>query len=149
MHISFLPNKTLPANQVNIVIEAAEYTDEIQKINDYLDKYDKISDILSFNDGESVRVVHQKNIMFIEVFHDELRVTSDASVLTARGRFYKILEHLDSDFIQIGRATVINLNFLQSLETVFIGNPVAVMTNGQKLPISRRYLVNLKHKLGI
>lgn len=149
MHISFLPNKTLPANQVNIVIEAAEYTDEIKKISDYLDKYNKISDILSFNDGESVKVIHQKNIMFIEVFHDELRVTSDTNVLTARGRFYKILEHLDNDFIQIGRATVINLNFLQSLETVFIGNPVAVMTNGQKLPISRRYLVNLKHKLGI
>ncbi|WP_235043493.1 LytTR family DNA-binding domain-containing protein [Oenococcus oeni] len=59
------------------------------------------------------------------------------------------MEKLDRRFVQIARGTVININYLQSLEAGFSGNMTAIMKNDRKINVSRRYLINLKERLGL
>ncbi|MBC7032115.1 LytTR family transcriptional regulator, partial [Salmonella enterica subsp. enterica serovar Enteritidis] len=44
---------------------------------------------------------------------------------------------------------VINLNYLESLESGFAGNMIAILANILKTDVSRRYLPDLEKELGL
>lgn len=70
-------------------------------------------------------------------------------VVKANGRLYQVLENLSEDFVQVSRHSIINLNYLESIESGFAGNMVAMLAVNLRSDISRRYLVNLERKLGL
>lgn len=51
--------------------------------------------------------------------------------------------------MQVSRHSVINLNYLESLESGFAGNMVAILAEGLKTEVSRRYLPDLERELGL
>ena len=70
-------------------------------------------------------------------------------VVKTTGRLYQVLENLSDDFVQVSRHSVINLNYLESLESGFAGNMVAILAEGLKTNVSRRYLPDLERELGL
>ena len=54
-----------------------------------------------------------------------------------------------TDFIQVSKGAVLNLNHLKTLEAAFSGNMTARLTNDIKVTISRKYLPELKKQLGM
>ena len=49
----------------------------------------------------------------------------------------------------MSKHSIINLDYLQSIESGFAGNMVAILKNGVKADVSRRYLPELEKELGL
>ncbi|OIK87492.1 response regulator [Oenococcus oeni] len=149
MKISFLSNNKLSENEVIVQVTAHDYSDNVNQLIAYIEEYKHFDQIISINVGNAIKFINQDSLVAIEVYGDELRFFSKKTAYTTRGRLYKTLEKLDRRFVQIARGTVININYLQSLEAGFSGNMTAIMKNDRKINVSRRYLINLKERLGL
>ncbi|AZZ60235.1 LytTR family transcriptional regulator [Oenococcus sp. UCMA 16435] len=149
MKISFLSNNKLSEDEVIVQITAQDYSDNVNRLIDYIKEYKRFDKIISINVGNAIKFINQDSLIAIEVYGDELRFLSGETTYSTRGRLYKTLEKLDHQFVQIARGTVININYLQSLEAGFSGNMTAIMKNDKKINVSRRYLINLKERLGL
>lgn len=60
------------------------------------------------------------------------------------------LDELNSNtFMQVSKSELLNIQMIKKVEPSFSGNLIAVMSNGQKVNISRRFVSILKERLGI
>ncbi|WP_341274701.1 LytTR family DNA-binding domain-containing protein [Clostridium beijerinckii] len=65
-------------------------------------------------------------------------------------KLYVLEEQLASiDFIRISKSLLLNINKIHSFYPKLSGNLEALLTNNEKVIISRRYVANLKNKLGM
>ncbi len=51
--------------------------------------------------------------------------------------------------MQVSKSELLNIQMIKKVEPSFSGNLIAVMSNGQKVNISRRFVSILKERLGI
>ena len=59
----------------------------------------------------------------------------------------KIYEH--TDFIRISKAMIVNVSKISKIVPMFNGRLEAVLSNGERVVISRQYVPDLKKKLGV
>ena len=85
----------------------------------------------------------------VEVQGTSLTYYTLGEVVKTTGRLYQVLENLNDNFVQVSRHSIINLNYLESLESGFAGNMVAILAKGLKTDVSRRYLRDLERELGL
>ena len=85
----------------------------------------------------------------VEVASTRLTYYTTQETIETTGRLYQVLESLNDDFIQVSKHSIINLDYLQSIESGFAGNMVAILKNGVKADVSRRYLPELEKELGL
>lgn len=114
-------------------------------------------DISAAIENKQVLVIKTKNglesvffgdIVFIEIFKEDITIHLNNQTLLTKGRLYKIMEKLpESTFIQIHKSIVLNIDNVTKLEYSFSGTMTAWLNTGEKLPVSRRYATNLKTKL--
>jgi len=67
----------------------------------------------------------------------------------SRRRLYEIAQQLGNQFMQISKATLINLSYMDSVEPGFSGTLLLKMKNGSKDYVSRKYLPEFKKYLGL
>ncbi|WP_390892220.1 LytTR family DNA-binding domain-containing protein [Levilactobacillus namurensis] len=60
-----------------------------------------------------------------------------------------VIDQLPGEFIEASRGTVINYQKIDHLELLGNGKIDVLMTNQQRVQMSRRKIKNLKEKLGI
>ncbi|GAB3707681.1 LytTR family DNA-binding domain-containing protein [Spirosoma flavus] len=108
-----------------------------------------------------VNDVYQRRILVKETGRMYLVKTEDISYLDADGNYitlhannqrYTIYESLTSlearldpaDFVRINRSYIINLNYVETVETYFNGEYLVKLQTGQQLKWTRNYRENLK-----
>jgi len=63
---------------------------------------------------------------------------------------YTLEEQLSTvNFIRVSKSLLLNINKIYSFYPKLSGNLEALLTNNEKVIISRRYVANLKSKLGM
>ncbi len=121
--------------------------------------YEKISKIISFYKknqdkdlnqelklrfkGEScVYSVFQKDVIFIESLVRRLHITTTNEIFTTNVISLKsIAEQLGNDFIQCHKSFFVNKNYIKGLD---YGKREVLLSNGEKIPCGRKYLLSLK-----
>ncbi len=99
--------------------------------------------------SDRIVTVKRDELIKVEVQGTSLTYYTLSEVVKTTGRLYQVLENLNEDFVQVSRHSVINLNYLESLESGFAGNMVAILAEGLKTEVSRRYLPDLERELGL
>lgn len=151
MNIHFKADPNLPRDQIEITLAAQSETPAVRQLIDYLARYQALpSDILPVRSDGQVQLIKVKEIILIDVSNTDLLITTLRRELTTKGRLNALLRKLKQpDFIQISKHAAINLNQLKSLENSFSGNMTAILTNGVKTSVSRKYLGALEQRLGL
>ncbi len=151
MNIHFKADPNLPPDQIEITLAAQSETPAVRQLIDYLARYQALpSDILPVRSDGQVQLIKVKEIILIDVSNTDLLITTLRRELTTKGRLNALLRKLKQpDFIQISKHAAINLNQLKSLENSFSGNMTAILTNGVKTSVSRKYLGALEQRLGL
>ncbi|MFV0424109.1 MAG: LytR/AlgR family response regulator transcription factor [Bacilli bacterium] len=147
MEVSFVQN----INQKEIKVDVCyqEYNEDAKKLVEYINKYKSCKDTFIVKSSDSYQIVKINEIECIEVFGDMITIITKEEEIKFRGRLYKVLEELNSsNFAQVSKSAVININYLIKLEALFSGM-VAVLESGNKVSVSRSYLKELKNSLGI
>lgn len=88
------------------------------------------------------------NITFVDVAGDYVTVHTTNKVYTVRQRLKVIAEQLaQPQFIQVSRSAIINLDAVDHFKNVLSGNYVAVLKQGERVPVSRRYWRQVKERV--
>lgn len=105
---------------------------------------------LGIKTQDGIFMINKSDIMFAEIFDKELTITTTDQKLTTHMSLSTLQQKLGSSLIiQISKASIINVHFIQKVNPSFSGNLIATLTNEKKVSISRRYVKNLNKVLDI
>lgn len=108
-----------------------------------------MTSILPVKTEDRILTIKVEEIIKVEVEKTELTFYTTSAIVKTNGRLYQVLEKLNSDFVQVSKHGIINLNYLESLKPGFTGNMIAKLALKQKTDVSRRYLPELEKRLGL
>ena len=72
-----------------------------------------------------------------------------ASVYRVKQRIYQLNRLLPAKFIQISSSEIVNFNYVDHLKLVGNGTIKLILTNQESAYVSRRFVSNIKRRLGI
>ena len=94
--------------------------------------------------------VNVDEIFYIEAIDRKLFIYTKTETYEISEKLYILEEQLSTvNFIRISKSMLLNINKIHSFYAKLSGNLEALLTNKEKVTISRRYVANLKNKLGM
>ena len=147
--VNYQQNKQLPDKKIEVTIESQALSTDVQKLINTIENLDNHFDVVPLAVDDKVLMIATNSIIAFEVYDNELTIYTDEQNYQLRGTLKTMLQRLNSNFIQVSKNSVINLNHLESLEAAFSGNMTAFLTNKLKITVSRKYLSDLKNSLGM
>lgn len=150
VNIKFIKDAVLGKDEIQVEIRARQRDQSVAKLINYLNGFDKKKrDLLPVKTSDRIVTIKYDELVKIEVQATSLTFFTTDEVVKTTGRLYRVLDRLNSDFIQVSRHAAININYLESVEEGFAGSMVAILTNNLKADVSRRYLPSLERELGL
>lgn len=134
-----------------VTIAKNQYDKEVMDLIACLETFgQKGSAILPIKTDDRVVLLALTDIILIDVEGDYLLIETCQGQHRVRERLYRFKEKLPAtDFVQVSRQSIININHLKSLEASFSGNLLAILNQNIKTNVSRRYVKALERVLGI
>ena len=149
MKVKFQADPSLE-DEIEVEVRASDENGAVKRLINYVNKFGKRDrNLLPVKTSDRIVTVKRDELIKVEVQGTRLTYYTVSEVVKTTGRLYQILENLNDDFVQVSRHSVINLNYLESLESGFAGNMVAILAEGLKTDVSRRYLSDLEGELGL
>ncbi|TWT11050.1 LytTR family DNA-binding domain-containing protein [Streptococcus sp. sy004] len=138
-------------NELSVTISKQAYDQEVAALVSYLDDFSHgTATMIPIKTADRIVMLAVADVVLVEVSGDDLLIKTEHQTLVFRERLYRFKEKLPTtDFVQVSRQTIININHLKSLEASFSGNLLAHLTGGLKTSVSRRYVKDLERILGI
>ncbi len=126
------------------VIYTDHVTDEIQQLVAAFSARDV--PITAWQEDELI-ILLPKDIYMVRVENGETIVYGEKKKYRSSKRLYEIGQQLGSQFMQISKATLVNLSYMDSIEPGFSGTLLLKLKNGCKDYVSRKYLPEFKKYL--
>lgn len=148
--VEFIKDSSLASDDIQITIKAAKETSTTKRLAAYLTKFGKKERrLLPIKTSNWIVTIKYANLIKVEVQATSLSFFTTDEIIQSAGRLYQVLASLNDDFIQVSRHSIININYLESVEAGFAGSMVAILANNLKTDVSRRYLPALEKELGL
>lgn len=137
-------------DEINLVIKAKEYSENVQKLMEELNNYDlKKRSAIPISTADGITLIKVKDLVSIEVNKNETTIHTLTKDYLTHERLYKLIDKLSgTQVVQISKSVAINLDHLIELEAGFSGTMVAKLTN-RKEYVSRSFIPVLKKTLGL
>ncbi|KRL88642.1 LytTR family DNA-binding domain-containing protein [Lactobacillus kalixensis] len=149
MKVDFQIDQSLD-DEIQVEIRSGQKTPTVSRLISYLNKFGKKDrNLLPLKTSDRIVTIKREDLIKVEVASTRLTYYTTQETIETTGRLYQVLESLNDDFIQVSKHSIINLDYLQSIESGFAGNMVAILKNGVKADVSRRYLPELEKELGL
>lgn len=149
MKVEFKKDESLH-DEIKVEVKSAEQDSTINKLLAYISKFDKQErSLLPIKTSDRIVTIKMNTLIKIEVQATSLTYYTTAEVIKTTGRLYQVLEALNDNFVQVSRHSIINLNYLESIENGFAGNMIVMLANNLKTDVTRKYLPELEKELGL
>lgn len=129
------------------VIHTDKVTDEISRMIDLFSNSE--SPVTAFQNEEDIVVLQPKEIYMVRVEDGDTVIYGAKQRYRSRKRLYELAEQLGKQFMQISKTTLINLSYMESIESGYSGTLLLKLKNGNKDYVSRKYLPEFKKYLGL
>ena len=131
-------------------------TDNIQKAmvlleNETEEDDEEITDnsILAVKKGQDIVLLDFDDIFMIRVEDKQTKVFTEDRDYLVKKPLYQIEESLDSNFVRVSKATIVNLRKIKRVAPSLKGMMFIELKNGLKDNISRKYLPDFKNALDL
>ena len=129
------------------VIYTNEVTDDIQRMIDIFSSKD--SPIIALQSNGDMVILQPSEIYMVRVENGETIIYTEKYNYRSRKRLYEIGQQLGKQFMQISKSTLVNLSYMDRIESGFNGTLLLKLKNGCKDYVSRTYLSEFKKYLGL
>jgi len=135
----------LSAKDIEILIKYATMNNDVKRITNMLAAYET-QVRCKLNDIETL--VNVSDIYYFESVDKKTFIYCENNVYETGLRLYQIMDDFSQlGFTQISKSCVLNINMLDSIHPLLNRRAEAVLTNGERIYISRNYLNNIKNAL--
>ena len=91
-----------------------------------------------------------KDIFYFESVDNKVFAYCEKDILEVRKKLYELEQLFNGlDFVRISKAMIVNITKIKKVVPIFNGRLEAILLNGEKVIISRKYVPVLKKALGI
>ncbi len=129
------------------VIYADKVTDQIQQMMDILDA--DITPVIAFLNEDTVVILKPEEIYKVCIEGGDTIIYGKTQKYRSRKRLYELEQQLGKRFMQISKSTLVNLDYIDSVESGFNCTLLLKLKNGSKDYVSRTYLPKFKKYLGL
>lgn len=92
--------------------------------------------------------VNASDIYYIESVDKRTFVYCEKTVYHTELRLYQVIDELmQIGFVQISKSCILNLNVLESIKPMINSRLEAILKNGERLNVTRKYLTDIRVKL--
>ena len=135
-------------------IHSDSLTPNIQKAMDLLENDeimvdDENNSILAAKKGQDIVLLDFEDIFMIRVEDKQTKVFTEDQDYLVKKPLYQIEENLDSNFVRVSKATIVNLRKIKRVAPSLKGMMFIELKNGLKDNISRKYLADFKNALDL
>lgn len=132
-------------SEVELVIRYSEMTKEVEHISTTLGAIEK--KVHGRLDDEE-RLISVSDIFYFESVDKKTFIYCKNDVYQSDRRLYQLAEDLAHlGFVQISKSTILNIHWLDSIKSLLNSRIEAVLKNGEKLLVTRKYLDNIRQAL--
>ena len=104
--------------------------------------------LISYIDNEIHRV-SPSDVFYVEAVDNKTFLYCESAVYESKQKLYELEELRIRDFLRISKSVIVNLSKIKSLIPSMSGRLEAVLSNKERVIISRQYVSGLKKTLGI
>ncbi|MFL0167565.1 LytTR family DNA-binding domain-containing protein [Candidatus Clostridium helianthi] len=147
--------------KVSINIISSELEEEVifnvhnvqEKITEAIELLTSSNEVIKHLLGRKEEKYYKVNvdeIFYIESIDRKVFIYTKTQTYEISEKLYVLEEQLASmNFIRISKSLLLNIDKIHSFYPKLSGNLEALLTNNEKVIISRRYVANLKNKFGM
>ena len=107
------------------------------------------TDVLTDNIQKAMVLLDFEDIFMIRVEDKQTKVFTEDKDYLVKKPLYQIEENLDSNFVRVSKATIVNLRKIKRVAPSLKGMMFIELKNGLKDNISRKYLAEFKSALDL
>ena len=132
-------------NTPEVIISYREMTNAVKRVADFVRSVDKT--VLCKNEqGECL--VYANEIYYIESVDKKTFVHCKNDIFQSSARLFELEESLSSaGFVRISKSTILNIEYLKGVKTLANSKLEAMLTNGESVCVTRKYLKTIKEEL--
>lgn len=135
----------LTKKEIEVLIKHNDMHREVERIVTLIQLAEK--QIQCNRNGEE-KLVNVSDIYYIESVDKKTFVYCEKDVYRTELRLYQLLEILSkSSFIQVSKSCILNLNMLESFRPLLNSRLEALLKNGERIYVTRKYLSIVKQEL--
>ena len=137
--------ENLTQEDISILIKYAKMDKTVKKLVHLIKSIDYT--VACQTSDEELRV-NASDIYYIESIDKKTFVYCKEAVYRTKFRLYQLKEELQlSGFVQISKSCILNLNVLESVRPLLNSRLEALLANGEKINVSRKYINEIKKVL--
>lgn len=136
--------------ETEVIIKGEIGNSEVESLLEFIKSMNtsSIKKLLVYREDEQY-LVDIEDIVYIEVATSKVEVVTLSGRYDAKKKLYELKEMLSmTSFAQINKGTLINIDFVKSVQAEFSGNYTLRLKNSKEiLTISRKYFKEFKSKI--
>jgi DNA-binding LytR/AlgR family response regulator len=128
--------------ETEIELRYVELDETTQALIKHIEHFDR--HISGMDNGRQYKI-QIRDIYYVESVDKKTFIYTKNSVFRSELRLYQLHDTLKGfDFIQISKSCLVNSNVLESVRSISNSRLEAMLTNGEKVNVSRTYLAAIK-----
>ncbi len=105
--------------------------------------------IAGMHNGQ-INMIDPKDIYYFESVDNKTFIYCKEKVFESKSKLYELEnEFSNTSFFRASKSTILNLSKIKKLQPMFNGRFEAILSNNEKVVISRKFVPVLKEKLGL
>lgn len=146
MKIHLVINNDIETTEIHI--HAKEYNEQIEQLMKQLQATQSPTMIDGYF-NQDIHMLKVDEIYSIYAEGPKVYLQTEEQEFEAKKKLYELEAQLAKDFVRVNKSTLINLNKITSIQLTTLSSTQVLLENGVSIHISRKYIKELKFKLGI
>lgn len=136
--------------ELEIIIKCKSLDEHVLQILNAIKQNDQSDKKLIGYENGVMCLIDPSDIYYFESVDKRNFIYTQEKVYDTPLKLYEIeMRFMQGDFFRASKASIINITKIKSLAHAFNGRMEVILENDEKLLVSRKYVENLKEKLGI
>jgi DNA-binding LytR/AlgR family response regulator len=144
--LKIIIEKPQPGEEEHIIVKCHNISPELLNV---LNTIKVQGNFLIASIGSEIHRIAPSDVFYIETVDNKTFIYCESEVYEIKQKLYELEELNMSDFLKISKSTIVNLSKIKSLIPSMSGRLEAVLSNGERVVISRQYVGDLKKNLGM
>lgn len=136
-------------DETEVLIRGDITSPEVSKILDYVKNLSSAGKKLMLYREDEQFLISPEEVIYVEASGNRVEVTATSGKYDSKKKLYELKEQLSAEpFAQINKGTLVNIDFVKSVQAEFSGNySLRLKTGKETLTISRKYFKEFKSKI--
>jgi DNA-binding LytR/AlgR family response regulator len=137
--------QNLTQKDIEVIIKYPEKNKTVERLVSLIKSVDTQMECHSDN---TVKMVYISDIYYIESIDKKTVVFCEKENYQVKSRLYQVYDKLnDNGFVQISKYCILNINKLEKIKPLANSHLEAILTNGIRLYVTRKYLDGIQRLL--